>query len=235
MTLIGRIRRLWSGVNAMFDESLIFADRADAGRRLANAIQREEFADPVVMALPRGGVPVAFEVATILQAPLELLIVRKIGAPGHAEFGLGALVDGDEPELVLNAEAMRMVRPSEAYLAEETERQRAELRRRRALYLGDRPRISPKGRNIIIVDDGIATGGTAKAAVQALRQAGAAALMLAVPVAPPSAIANLRSKVERIVCLAMPEPFHAVSLYYDDFEQTTDAEVVALLKRAGAE
>ncbi|WP_081158571.1 phosphoribosyltransferase [Ensifer aridi] len=218
----------------MFYESLIFADRADAGRKLANAIQKEEFADPVVMALPRGGVPVAFEVAAILGAPLELLIVRKIGAPGHAEFGLGALVDGDEPELVLNAEAMRMVRPSEAYVAEETERQRAELRRRRALYLGDRPRISPKGRNIIIVDDGIATGGTAKAAVQALRQAGVAALMLAVPVAPPSAIASLRSKVDRIVCLATPEPFHAVSIYYDDFEQTTDAEVIALLKRARA-
>ncbi|MQW85868.1 phosphoribosyltransferase [Sinorhizobium saheli] len=219
----------------MPEERLPFADRADAGRRLARAIEKEDFADPLVMALPRGGVPVAFEVAAILGAPLELLLVRKIGAPGHEEFGLGALVDGEEPLRVLNAEAMRLVRPSEAYLEEETARQRLELTRRRALYLGDRPRISPKGRNVIIVDDGIATGGTATAAVRAMRQAGAAKLMLAVPVAPPNAIASLRSEVDRIVCLASPASFHAVSIYYDDFSQTTDDEVIALMKRANGE
>lgn len=212
--------------------SIPFADRVDAGRKLARAIEREDFADPVVMALPRGGVPVAYEVAAHLGAPLELLIVRKIGAPGQAEFGLGALVDGEVPQLVLNNEAMRLVRPSEAYVEAETERQRLELTRRRALYLGDRPRVSPKGRNVIVVDDGIATGGTAKAAIQALRKEGAAALMLAVPVAPPSAISSLRREVDRIVCLASPSPFHAVSIYYNDFEQTTDAEVVALLREA---
>ncbi|NRP70508.1 putative phosphoribosyl transferase [Ensifer psoraleae] len=216
----------------MSGESIPFADRVDAGRKLARAIEREGFADPVVMALPRGGVPVAFEVAAYLGAPLELLIVRKVGAPGHSEFGLGALVDGEEPQLVLNEEAMRLVRPPEAYVKAETERQRLELTRRRALYVGNRPRVSPKGRNVILVDDGIATGGTAKAAIQALRQEGAAALMLAVPVAPPSAVASLRRQVDRIVCLASPSPFHAVSIYYDDFEQTTDAEVVALLKEA---
>ncbi|MDK1490313.1 phosphoribosyltransferase [Sinorhizobium sp. 7-81] len=216
----------------MSGESIPFADRVDAGRKLARAIEREGFADPVVMALPRGGVPVAFEVAAYLGAPLELLIVRKVGAPGHSEFGLGALVDGEEPQLVLNEEAMRLVRPPEAYVKAETERQRLELTRRRALYVGDRPRLSPKGRNVVLVDDGIATGGTAKAAIQALRQEGAAALMLAVPVAPPSAVASLRRQVDRIVCLASPSPFHAVSIYYDDFEQTTDAEVVALLKEA---
>ncbi|WP_331371599.1 phosphoribosyltransferase [Sinorhizobium chiapasense] len=213
-------------------ESIPFADRVDAGRKLARAIEREDFADPVVMALPRGGVPVAFEVAAHLGAPLELLIVRKIGAPGHAEFGLGALVDGEELQLVLNDEAMRLVHPPEAYVEAETERQRLELTRRRALYVGDRPRVSPKGRNVIVVDDGIATGGTAKAAIQALRKEGAAALMLAVPVAPPSAVTSLRREVDRMVCLASPSPFHAVSIYYDDFEQTTDAEVVALLKEA---
>ncbi|MCA1444466.1 phosphoribosyltransferase [Ensifer sp. IC4062] len=213
-------------------ERIPFADRVDAGRKLARAIEREDFVDPVVMALPRGGVPVAFEVAAHLGAPLELLIVRKIGAPGHAEFGLGALVDGDEPQLVLNDEAMRLVHPQEAYVAAEAERQRLELARRRALYLGDRPRVSPKGRNVIVVDDGIATGGTAKAAIQALRKGGAAALMLAVPVAPPSAVTSLSREVDRIVCLASPSPFHAVSIYYDNFEQTTDAEVVALLKEA---
>ncbi|WEX86267.1 phosphoribosyltransferase [Sinorhizobium garamanticum] len=213
-------------------ERIPFTDRVDAGRKLARAIEREDFADPVVMALPRGGVPVAFEVAAHLGAPLELLIVRKIGAPGQAEFGLGALVDGEVPQLVLNDEAMRLVHPPEAYVEAETERQRLELTRRRALYVGDRPRVSPKGRNVIVVDDGIATGGTAKAAIQALRKEGAAALMLAVPVAPPSAVTSLRREVDRFVCLASPSPFHAVSIYYDNFEQTTDAEVVALLKQA---
>ncbi|WP_026186497.1 phosphoribosyltransferase [Ensifer sp. BR816] len=219
----------------MSHENLCFSDRIDAGRRLGVAIAREGFADPLVMALPRGGVPVACEAAAILGAPLELLIVRKIGAPGHAEFGLGALVDGDEPQVVLNAEAMRLVKPSEAYLEAETARQRLELERRRRLYLGDRPRVSPEGRNVIIVDDGIATGGTVRAAVQALRKAGATALMVAVPVAPPSAIASLRRQVERVICLATPHPFHAVSIYYDDFEQTTDAEVIALMRRVKGE
>lgn len=216
----------------MSRQSICFADRPDAGRQLARAIEREDFADPIVMALPRGGVPVAFEVAAVLHAPLEVLIVRKIGAPGHAELGLGALVDGDEPQLVLNAETMGLVRPSEAFVAAEAERQRHELARRRALYQGDRPRLSPKERNVIIVDDGIATGGTVKAAILALRQAGAQAIMLAVPVAPQSAIASLACQADRIVCLATPNPFRAVSLHYGDFEQTTDAEVIALLKRA---
>jgi putative phosphoribosyl transferase len=219
----------------MSHESLCFSDRIDAGRRLGAEIAREGLADPLVMALPRGGVPVAAEVAAILGAPFDLLIVRKIGAPGHAEFGLGALVDGDEPQLVLNAEAMRLVKPSEAYLEAETARQRLELERRRRLYLGDRPRVSPEGRNVIIVDDGIATGGTVRAAVQALRKAGTAALMVAVPVAPPSAIASLRRQVDRVVCLATPHPFHAVSIYYDDFQQTTDAEVISLMSRVNGE
>lgn len=219
----------------MAQESIVFADRTDAGRRLGHAIQKERFSDPLVMALPRGGVPVAFEVAKILGVPLELLIVRKIGAPGHPEYGLGALVDSDEPQVVLNAEAMRSVKPSESYVEAETERQRLELARRRALYLGSRTRRSPRGRNVIIVDDGIATGGTARAAAKALRQAGAAALMLAVPVAPASAVASLRDEVDRLVCLAIPNSFHAVSIYYEDFDQTTDAEVIALLRRARGE
>ncbi|ASY57148.1 phosphoribosyltransferase family protein [Sinorhizobium sp. CCBAU 05631] len=219
----------------MSDERPCFADRIDAGRRLAAAIASEGIAEPLVMALPRGGVPVAFEVATVLGAPLELLIVRKIGAPGQAEFGLGALVDGDEPQLVLNAEVMRVVKPSQEYIDAEVSRQRLELERRRELYLGDRPRISPERRKVILVDDGIATGGTVRAAVQALRKAGAAALVVAVPVAPPSAIAGLRRQVDRVVCLATPHPFHAVSIYYDDFEQTTDAEVIALMRRAKGE
>jgi putative phosphoribosyl transferase len=174
----------------MSHQSARFADRRDAGRQLARAIEREDFADPIVMALPRGGVPVAFEVATVLGAPLEVPIVRKIGAPGHAELGLGALVDGDEPQLVLNAETMRLLHPPEAYVEAEAPAARAwapprALSGRSSAYLAEGPQCHHHRR-------WYRDGGTAKAAIQALRQAGARAIMLAVPAAPPSAIASLR-------------------------------------------
>ncbi|KOF15711.1 phosphoribosyltransferase [Ensifer adhaerens] len=216
----------------MFTGPVLFEDRADAGRRLAQAVAAEAPPEPLIMALPRGGVPVAFEIAMHLHAPLEVLIVRKIGAPGHQEFGLGALVDGEEAELVLNREAVRLVRPPRGYLAAETERQRAEIARRRILYLGDREPLSPKDRNVVLVDDGIATGGTIRAAIEALRRAGVRSLLLAVPVAPASAIARLRSSVDSIVCLSTPAFFRAVGLHYRDFEQTSDAEVMALISKA---
>lgn len=216
----------------MFTGPVFFEDRADAGRRLALAVAASVPSAPLVMALPRGGVPVAFEIALHLDAPLEVLIVRKIGAPGHQEFGLGALVDGEEAELVLNREAVRLVRPARGYIAAEAERQRAEIARRRVLYLGDREPLSPKGRNVVLVDDGIATGGTIRAAIQALRRADVRSLLLAVPVAPASAIASLRPSVEAIVCLSTPAFFRAVGLHYRDFEQTSDAEVMALLRKA---
>lgn len=216
----------------MFTGTWLFEDRADAGRQLAQAVAGEALSDPLVMALPRGGVPVAYEIAIHIGAPLEILIVRKIGAPGHLEFGLGALVDGEEPELVLNREAMRLVRPPKGYVEAETERQRAEILRRRALYFGDRAPTSPKDRDVILVDDGIATGGTVRAAIRALRKAGARRLLLAVPVAPKGEIAELRNSVDRIICLATPSAFRAVGLHYRDFEQTTDEEVVALMNKA---
>lgn len=216
----------------MFTGPVLFEDRADAGRRLAEAVAAEAPPEPLIMALPRGGVPVAFEIAMHLHAPLEVLIVRKIGAPGHQEFGLGALVDGEEAELVLNREAVRLVRPPRGYLAAETERQRAEIARRRILYLGDREPLSPRDRNVVLVDDGIATGGTIRAAIEALRRAGVRSLLLAVPVAPASAIARLRSSVDGIVCLSTPAFFRAVGLHYRDFEQTSDAEVMALISKA---
>lgn len=216
----------------MFSTPAFFEDRADAGRRLAQAVAAEAPLDPLIMALPRGGVPVAFEIAKVLDAPLEVLIARKIGAPGHPEFGLGALVDGEIAELVLNRETLRLVRPPRGYLAAETERQRAEITRRRALYCGDRLPLSPRGRNVVLVDDGIATGGTIRAAIQALRRSAVGSLMLAVPVAPVSAIASLRSQVDSIICLSTPPFFRAVGLHYRNFEQTSDAEVVTLLDRA---
>lgn len=219
----------------MFTGTWLFEDRADAGRQLAEAIASETLVDPLVMALPRGGVPVAYEIAVRIGAPLEILIVRKIGAPGHGEFGLGALVDGEEPELVLNREALRLVRPSKSYLEAETERQREEILRRRTLYFGDRAPISPRDRDVILVDDGIATGGTVRAAIRALRRASPRRLILAVPVAPKSEITELGSAVDHIICLATPFAFRAVGLHYRDFEQTSDEEVIALMKKARRE
>ncbi|MCY1743792.1 phosphoribosyltransferase [Ensifer sp. SL37] len=216
----------------MFTATWLFEDRADAGRQLARAVEDKGLDDPLVMALPRGGVPVAYEIAVHIAAPLEILIVRKIGAPGHEEFGLGALVDGEEPELVLNRRAIRLVRPPKGYLEAETERQRAEILRRRTLYFGDRAPASARGRDVILVDDGIATGGTVRAAIKALRRTGAGRLVLAVPVAPKSELTELRSQVDRIVCLATPFAFRAVGLYYRNFEQTADEEVLALMEKA---
>jgi len=207
----------------------MFADRSDAGRQLAAALAKLPLTDPVVLALPRGGVPVASEVALALHAPLDLLIVRKIGAPGREEYGIGALVDGDDPQVVFNDEAMARFQPSPDYIAAETARQIAEIERRRSAYLGDRPPLSVKDREVVLVDDGIATGGTVRAALLALRKNGAKRIVLAVPVAPADAIASLGKEADDVVCLVTPERFYAVSQQYEDFEQTTDEDVIRLL------
>lgn len=213
----------------MLHAERVFADRRDAGRRLGNELVRLELDRPLILALPRGGVPVGAEVARMLAAPLDLLVVRKIGAPGHPELGLGAIVDADPPQLVLTPSVMEMVAPDETYLREEIEAQTRELARRRAAYLGDRPRPELDGRSIVVVDDGIATGGTARAGLRALRQAGAKHLVLAVPVGPPDVVAALGEDADAVVCLYRPDPFHAVGLFYRNFEQTSDAEVLAAL------
>ena len=216
----------------MLAGSAQFADRQDAGRQLAKAVAALNLEHPVVLALPRGGVPVAFEIARALRAPLDLLLVRKIGAPGHEEYGLGAVVDGDDPQIVLNDEIMRMVDPPAGYVESRARRELAELERRRKAYFGSRPPISIKGRTVIVVDDGIATGVTVTAALKGLKRTSAARVILAVPVAPADAIKVLRPEVDDIVCLATPEHFSAVGLHYEDFGQTTDHEVVTLLNEA---
>ena len=212
-----------------------FRDRRDAGRRLAAALARYREIRPIVLALPRGGVPVGFEVARALAAPLDVLLVRKIGAPGYPELGLGAVVDGADPHVVLNDSVMREVMPSPGYVEAETERQLAEIERRRRLYRGDRPAPSVAGRVVILVDDGIATGGTVTAALRGLAAAKPARLVLAVPVAPPDVLETLSQLADDVVCLSAPYVFGAVGRFYEDFSQTTDEEVIRLLAEAAAD
>jgi predicted phosphoribosyltransferase/dienelactone hydrolase len=211
---------------------LPFADRIEAGRHLAHALLHLKDKKPIVLALPRGGVPVAFEIAQALDAPLDVALVRKVGAPGQPELGIGAVVDGANPQLVLNEDVMEIVRPSRSYVDAEAERQLAEIERRRGLYRHGRAPLSIQGRTVIVVDDGIATGGTMKAVLSALRQSKPEHLVLAVPVAPSDTIATLSDLADEVICLATPEPFHAVGMHYRDFTQTSDSEVVDLLARA---
>jgi putative phosphoribosyl transferase len=215
----------------MTDGRALFSDRRDAGRKLAQALSHLASEHPIILALPRGGVPVAYEVAEALDAPLDLLFVRKIGAPGHPEFGVGAVVDGAEPQLVINPSAEQLGIPR-AYIEAEKTRELAEIERRRHAYLRGHAPLQVRGRTVIVVDDGIATGGTVRAALQGLAKVGTRRTVLAVPVAAEDTIASLSGEADEIVCLATPEPFYAVGLYYADFTQTEDAEVVALLDKA---
>lgn len=210
----------------------MFEDRAEAGRRLAAALVPLGLPDPVVLALPRGGVAVAAEVARGLGVALDLVMVRKVGAPGHEELAAGAVVDGGSPELVRNEDVILGMGITEAYLAAEAARQLALIERRRRLYLGCRARVPLGGRTAVVVDDGIATGATVLAALRAVRRAGPLELVLAVPVAPPETLGRLAPSCDRVVCLEQPRDFWAVGQFYRDFAQVEDEEVVTLL--AGA-
>ena len=203
----------------------MFANRAEAGRQLAARLEYLRPSDPVVIGLPRGGVPVAFEVARALHAPLDVIVVRKLGVPIAPEVAMGAI--GEDGVRVLNDDVLRQVGVSAAALSTVEERERAQLQARETLFRGGRQRVELKGRVVIIVDDGIATGATARVACQVARRLGARRVIVAVPVAP--AGAELRLGADELVCVLEPPQFWAVGAHYRDFSATTDAEVVALL------
>jgi len=212
----------------------MFADREDAGRRLAAALRARGHASPVVIALPRGGVPIGFEIARELEAPLDVLLVRKIGAPFQPELGVGALSDGDDPQILLDRERLARLGIDEADLEDTIRAESEEIRRREQLYRRGRNPPAVRGRTVILVDDGIATGSSARAALRSLRRRGAGRLVLAAPVASPDTIAELAGEADEIVCLLEPRDFRAVGQFYDDFRPVSDEEVVDLLERGQA-
>lgn len=214
----------------MANRLALFADRGEAGRRLAAALEPFRERDPLVVALPRGGVPVAFEVAGALGTPLDILLVRKLGAPMNPEYGIGAIAEGDVR--FVREEDARLAGVGEAELESVVAREQAELERRQRLYRGDRDPHPVQGRTVVLVDDGIATGGTAVTAGQALKARGAERVVLAVPVAPPGSRERLAGELDDVVCLEEPEGFFGIGQFYADFGQLGDREVVELLEAA---
>jgi putative phosphoribosyl transferase len=211
--------------------AMSFRNRTDAGRRLATALAGYKDADPVILALPRGGVPVAAEVAAALDAPLDLILVRKIGVPSQPELAMGAVVDGEQPIVVRNEDVIRLAGIDEPLFEAVCEEELREIERRRDRYLGTRARATVSGRTAIVIDDGVATGATTRAALRATRARDPKRLVLAVPVAPSDSIAELRSEVDDLVCLEEHAEFGAIGFYYYDFRQVPDDEVINLLRQ----
>jgi putative phosphoribosyl transferase len=210
----------------------MFNDRAEAGRLLAGEIARLSLHDPVVLALPRGGVPVADPIADLLNAPLDLLIVRKVGAPANPELAVAAIVDGNPPDVVLNREMVEAFDLSEEELDDLVKQQRPELARRAAVYRGRRKAASVTGKSAILVDDGAATGTTMRVAIRAMRRRSPRMIIVALPVAPSETLQELRLEADQVVCLSEPAQFRALSLHFRDFHQLTDEEVTQTLHAA---
>lgn len=211
---------------------MMFRDRRDAGQRLAEKLGHLKGKDPVVLALPRGGVPVGFEIARALDAPLDVVLVRKIGVPWQPELALGAVADGPQPESFIDRELAATLEISDDYISRETTHQLAELERRRRVYCAGRAPLDIAGRTAIVVDDGIATGATMRVALQAARRRNPGRLVLAAPVAAVETIAQLRPLADEVVCVDTPPGLGAIGFYYADFHQMSDEEVTAILARA---
>ena len=209
-----------------------FADRGEAGRRLADKLLHFKDRQPVVLALPRGGVAVGFEIAHALDAPLDIVLVRKIGVPWQPELALGAVTDGAKYETFIDRNLAASLNIPDSYIEQETSRQLKEIERRREAYCEGRPSLEIAGHSAIVVDDGIATGATMRVALQAVRHHGPARLVLAVPVAPPDTFTAIREEVDEAVCLETPADLGAIGYYYRDFHQMSDCEVTELLARA---
>lgn len=207
-----------------------FRDRVDAGRRLAAELEPYAAEHPIVLALPRGGVPVGYEVARALSAPLDVWVVRKIGAPFQPELGVGAVAEGGF--LYLSSRMLEETGLSEAGLSDQIATKRREVEARVKMFRGEHPRPILRDRTVIVVDDGIATGGTVRAAVQSIRAEGPKKVVLAVPVAAPSVVKELATDVDRVVALLTPVDLMAIGYWYDDFTQVPDDEVVRMLDRA---
>ena len=208
-----------------------FGNRAEAGQRLAAALTGYRDQDPVILALPRGGVPVAAEVASALNAPLDLILVRKIGVPFEPELAMGAIVDGGSPLVVRNEDVIRHAGVEEADFNAVCEVEFSEIERRRKRYIGARNRAKVEGRTAIVIDDGIATGATMRAALRATRMRKPKRLVLGVPVAPTENLVELRREADDVICLEDYEAFGAIGFYYADFRQVPDEEVIEILKR----
>ena len=210
---------------------MMFADRSDAGKKLAEALPELDPDNTVVIALPRGGVPVAAEICAVHDLPLDLVLVRKIGAPGHSELAMGAVVDGPEPMIEINADVIRHLGLADADLRQRAKALMPEIDRRRQAYLGDRPAKNLTGKTVLVVDDGVATGATLRASLRALRARKPARIIVALPIAPSDTLRELRALAEDVICLTSPVPFYAVGQGYRDFSQTSDAEVIEIMKR----
>ncbi|MCR9087794.1 MAG: phosphoribosyltransferase [Rhodobacteraceae bacterium] len=212
-----------------------FSSRVDAGRQLADRLAAMGLENPLVFALPRGGVPVAVEIARRLEAPLDLILVRKIGAPGYPELAMGAIVEGNDSQVVINEDVRRMSGAELSYFERACADERSELERRRKCYIGERPRLAPSGRTVIVVDDGLATGATIKAALSALKRNRAGRIVVALPVAPTRVLEDLGGQADDIVCLHPASAFRGVGGFYRDFHQLSDEETVSLLRDCWAE
>jgi putative phosphoribosyl transferase len=213
---------------------IVFADRAEAGRLLADRLAGMNIAEPLVLALPRGGVPVGAEIARRLGAPLDVALVRKLGAPNQPELAVGAVADGTSPEIVLNTNLVRAMGLSEDFIAEEAARELAAIEQRRRDYARVRHPMSPAGRCVIMVDDGVATGMTMQAALRSVRRQGPARLIAACPVASREAVARLGKECDAVVYLSAPRRFRSVGGFYRSFAQVSDEEVAGLLHEAAA-